>query len=52
MSKNVFVIDLIYIDYYMAFFIAYPLSVREPIGSRDDIWTRPDKGYDMKNYML
>jgi hypothetical protein len=34
------------IDYYMAFFIAYPLSARELIGSRDD------KGYDMKNYML
>jgi hypothetical protein len=25
------------IDYYMAFFISYPLSAREPIGSRDDI---------------
>jgi hypothetical protein len=25
------------------------ISTREPIGSRDDIWTRADKGYDMKN---
>jgi hypothetical protein len=25
------------------------ISAREPIGSRDDIWTRADKGYDMKN---
>jgi hypothetical protein len=36
----------------MAFFISYPLSAREPIGSRDDIWTRADKWYDMKNDML
>jgi hypothetical protein len=28
------------------------LSAREPIGSRDDIWTRADKWYDMKNDML
>ena len=28
------------------------ISAREPIGSRDDIWTRSDKGYDMKNDML
>jgi hypothetical protein len=28
------------------------ISAREPIGSRDDIWTRADKGYDMKNGML
>jgi hypothetical protein len=36
----------------MAFFISYPLSAREPIDSRDDIWMRADKGYDMKNDML
>jgi len=41
----------IYIDYYMAFFISYPLSDRELIGSRDDIWTKANKGYDMKNDM-
>jgi hypothetical protein len=35
----------IYIDYYMAFFI-------RTVGSMDDIWTRADKGYDMKNDML
>jgi hypothetical protein len=29
--------DVINIDYYMAFFISYPLSAREPIGSRNDI---------------
>ena len=29
--------QMIYIDYYMAFFISYPLSARELIGSRDDI---------------
>ena len=28
---------VIYIDYYMALFISYPLSAREPIGSSDDI---------------
>jgi hypothetical protein len=44
--------QMIYIDYYMAFFISYPLSARELIGSRDDIWTRVGKGYDMKNDML
>jgi hypothetical protein len=25
------------------------MSVRESIGARDDIWTRTDKVYDMKN---
>ena len=28
------------------------ISAREPIGSREDICTRADKGYDMKNDML
>jgi hypothetical protein len=28
------------------------ISAREPIGSRDDICTSADKGYDMKNDML
>jgi hypothetical protein len=28
---------VINIDYYMALFISYPLSAREPIGSRDNI---------------
>jgi hypothetical protein len=32
----------------MSFFISYPLSTRQPLGSRHDIWTRADKGYDMK----
>jgi len=32
------------IDYYMAFFISYPLSA---LGH--DIWTRADKGNDIKN---
>ena len=36
----------------MVFFISCHVSAREPVGSRDNIWTRADKGYDMKNYML
>jgi len=43
-------LTLMCVDYYMAFFISYPLSAREPIDSRDDIWTKADKRYDMKNY--
>jgi hypothetical protein len=52
-EMNIFILlGEINIDYYMTFFISYSLSAREPIGSRDDIWTRVDKGYDMKNDML
>jgi hypothetical protein len=39
----------------MAFFISYPLSVLGhdiSIGSQDDIGTRADKEYDMKNDMF
>jgi hypothetical protein len=43
---------MINIDYYMAFFISYPLSALEPIGSMDDIRMRADKGYEMKSDML
>jgi hypothetical protein len=32
--------------------LRFMISAREPTGSRDDIWTRADKGYDMKNDML
>jgi hypothetical protein len=28
------------------------ISAREPKGSRDDIWTRADKGYDMKKWRV
>ena len=28
------------------------ISAREAVGSRDDIWTSAEKGYDMKNDML
>jgi hypothetical protein len=49
---------VINIDYYMdfAYHTLYQpevmISAREPIGSWDDISTRADKGYDMKNDML
>jgi hypothetical protein len=33
-------------------FVGFVISSLEPIGSRDDIWTRADKRYDMKNDML
>jgi hypothetical protein len=39
--------SIINIDYYMAFFISYSLSA---LGH--DIWTRADKGYNIKNDML
>ena len=50
--RSIYIYRSINIDYYMSFFISYPLSAREPIGSRDDIWMRAGKGYDMKNDML